>query len=429
MSSSELLRRLQAAEAALATMAPGPHLEARIRARALDQRAAGLPWVLVGARRLHRPLILAFAAAAAAAMLAMGGGRGSAGSSALAGGPEDPADHIVNDRAHADGGPREAASGEHSTAPRPVFHVPALDPRFDGGDLPAPRQSPLTPLPVTAPSSLGPLPFTPASLRDELDDRGRRSGRVEVWRPAVASVGRAAGPTSSPAASTWRPSFVARGGGEITTRDASSSTSHGGDGPVAAVDCKSPSALRDIAAAKCEATGVALSTFTFLEPCGGGQFGSISFQCVGPEPDVKPDPKPEPEDQCVQESFDGGATCVDLGGHDKDPLAGIQKQATVACAQLGLLLSELAVDAAGCAPESGKVTYVCCPMAAPTPAPETCHDDKVGAATCVDLAILEAKASTLCAQSGQKLAMISPLAGCSDGQASTATISCCPTSP
>lgn len=428
MSSSELVQRLRAADAALASMSPSAQLEGRIRARALGLGAGRIPSLLAGARRLHRPLILAFATAAALLLVVASRGRGGVDPAMVAGGPEDPSEPIVNDRIHADGGPAAPARGD---GPPPVFHMPALEPGPSRSDHPLSAPTPLSPPPApsaSTPAAIQPLPVTPLTLRDEVDDRGRHPARVEASRPAVASVGRAAGPIASPAASTFRPSFVARGGGEVVSKDVSPSSSPGGNSPVAAVDCKSPSALREIALAKCESTGVDLATFTFLEPCGGGQFGSISFACASPEPEVKPDPKPEP-DQCVHGSFEGGTSCVDLGGYDKDPLAGVEKEATVACAQQGLLLSALSVDAVECAAQSGKVTYVCCPAALPGPAPDTCHDDKVGADTCVDLATLEAKASTLCAQSGQVLSMISPLAGCSDGQASTAMISCCPPSP
>lgn len=140
------------------------------------------------------------------------------------------------------------------------------------------------------------------------------------------------------------------------------------------------------------------------------------------------DPGPD-QAECVQGAFEGGATCVDLGGYDKDPIAGVQKEATVACAALGLMLSEMSVSAVECAEGSGKVSYVCCPVPPPGPASDSCHDDKVGADSCVDLATLEAAASARCAESGHVLASVSPLAGCPDDQASTAMISCCPASP
>jgi hypothetical protein len=135
--------------------------------------------------------------------------------------------------------------------------------------------------------------------------------------------------------------------------------------------------------------------------------------------------------ECVPGSFEGGETCVDLGGSDKDPIAGVYGQATTACEALGLILNKLAVDAVDCAPGSGKAQYVCCPTPPPPPEPavDSCQDDKVGFDGCVDLATLEAAASARCADTGHVLASTSPLAGCPDGQASVAVISCCPATP
>lgn len=165
-----------------------------------------------------------------------------------------------------------------------------------------------------------------------------------------------------------------------------------------------------------------------VEPGGGPAAVSKQGVVGAPAPEKGSDPAPD-QASCVQGAFEGGTTCVDLGGYDKDPLAGVQQDATAACEQLGLLLSELAVDAVSCPAGSGKATYVCCPTPEPSTEPETCHEDKVGADACVDVATLESMASTRCADSGDVVATLTPLAGCPDGQASTAMISCCPPAP
>jgi hypothetical protein len=437
MSSSELVQRLRAADAALAAMAPAADLEARIRARARGRGTPRLSSILVGARRLHRPLILAFATAAALSVvsIAVVRGRGPVASSMVAGGPEDPAEHIVNDRSRADGGVGEARPG---AGPRPVFHMPALEPGPRRDDPPVSPQRPAASPPALAPSALTPSTLKPSSMTparwsEDVNDGVRRPSRIDAYRPAVSSIGRPAALASTPGTPAFRPSFVARGGGEIAVHDASSSTSHGGDGAMGTVDCRTPSALWDVAVGKCEATGQVLSTFTFLEPCSDGRFGSIYFQCADPEPEPEPDPAPDPEpepDQCISRAFGGGETCVDLAGFDKDPIAGIEQKASAACAELGLALGTLSVDAVGCPVQSGKVKYVCCPGPAPTPPlPDlSCQEDKIGSDTCVDLATLKAAASTRCAEIGRVLTSLSPLAGCPDDQASVALITCCPES-
>ncbi|MEP7126771.1 MAG: hypothetical protein ABJE95_37925 [Byssovorax sp.] len=165
-----------------------------------------------------------------------------------------------------------------------------------------------------------------------------------------------------------------------------------------------------------------------VEPSGAPAASSRQPVVSSPGSAEKDDPAPDPA-ECVQGAFEGGTTCVDLGGSDKEPIAGVTAQASDACAQQGLLLSELAVDAVDCPVGSGKATYVCCPTPAPSEGPGACQDDKVGTDGCVDLATLESMAATRCAEIGSVLATASPLPGCPSGQASTAMISCCPPAP
>ena len=435
MSSSELVQRLRAADATLASMSPAADLEARIRARACGRGALRLSSILAGARRLHRPLILAFATATALSIVSVLRGHGEAGPAPLARGPEEPAGHIVNDRSHADGGLREVEPGERGAGPKPVFHMPALAPDPERRLHPAPPQrpaaSPSAPTPQEiSPTAVRPSATHPSKWSEDVDDRGRGPARGDTPRASFSPTFRAVGAVVPVGSSVMKPSFVVRGG-DATPDDVVSSTPRGGDSRGAAVECKSSNVLRNIALTTCAGTDQLLSTLTFLEPCGDGRFGTLYFECaeLAPEPEADPTPDPGPEPgQCVQGSFEGGTSCVDLGGHDKDPIAGVQKQAVVACAALGLTLSELSVAAVGCPEQSGKVSYVCCPVPPQGPVSDSCHDDKIGADFCVDLSTLEDKASALCAQSGQVLTSLSPLPGCPDGQASVAMLSCCPTS-
>jgi hypothetical protein len=252
------MRRLRLADAALASVSPSADLEARIRARAKGRGAPRLSSMLAGARRLHRPLILAFATAAA--LFAVSGlrGQGIGAPSRIAGGAEEPADHIVNDRIRADGGPSEPTPGERAAGPRPVFHMPSLDPRPShpdhalcidlGGDLKDPNSG----IQLEATAACAELGLDLGGFSVDAVDCPARSGKVAyVCCPT---------PAPSPGVDTCY------------------------DSKVGSSTCEDLSTLEAAAATLCAQNGDALATLTPLSGCPDGQASIAMISCCPPAP-------------------------------------------------------------------------------------------------------------------------------------------------
>lgn len=106
----------------------------------------------------------------------------------------------------------------------------------------------------------------------------------------------------------------------------------------------------------------------------------------------------------------------------------IKALAWAACESEGLTLSELipAMDCAPGASTNAKVT--CCgPGAAPSESTPECSPLTVGdGLTCVDTAILEEQAESVCAASGMSLAKVEPGVACAPGAAAQLHGWCCP---
>lgn len=428
----DLLALLHEVDARLAAATPSPRLAARLGARLRGERPSL-------ARRVGRPLAMAFAAGTVAVVLGAALQR-PATPEVSARSPEvDPAIGIVGDRSRADGGipERTPAEGHPSAPPRTL--APLL--------LEPPRR--LAPPPKTSP----PAPHSSAAPPDARDaPEGQRRGELPEGRiPAPPSRARAQQPAVAlPSSPGWvdaleRPpvhaspsrgqlpswsrgtggaSAPAEVAGQKGERSAGSSA-EGADGAATAephekpagpqeeAGCRTAEDLTSEVEARCDAQGLVLGDVKLLDPCRDGGYRGVEHTCVDGEPT-----------ECWRGRLGDGLTCHDRGD--------LKDQAYITCSNQGADLSEFTYErgVAGCGPsETTGAVYACCPATEPLPS-RLCWTTKIdNGDECQTQSTLGDEATAMCADAGQRIFHIwynSGTASCPAAHDTSALFTCCP---
>jgi hypothetical protein len=374
----DLLRHLRAADELLSAVAPGPHLEAQLRARLRGHTPSSRgPF---GGRRIGRPLILAFAVAAIALMFFAGRARPAHDPDAMASSPS-AAPSAIPERIHADGGPPDLLESPLLNHPPRPIHAPALKDvpvRRDRDSMPA---RPFT-TPANAPEA--PRPPDPPSL-DPGSGWPAPPPRSDLVDAPLSPV--LAGAPLAPMLPTYAHQSLSHDAPPRSSTPSSSPAPAGPEGEDPNAGCKSPD--------------------------------DTSAGCME---ESKPDPKPN---ECTGGDFGDGKTCQEYAAlPPKDQLLEV-------CTQAGLQLQEISITTDGCPNgQWSAASYKCCPPPTPPP-PSECSEAELGdGKTCQDYVVLKQQSAELCQKAGGTLVdLASSSHGCPDGQWSLATYKCCGPGP
>lgn len=397
---ADLVGSVRQIELLFGDVVPGPHLEARLRARLRGERlpdgGGSGPWGWgLAFRRVHRPLALAFAAAMLVLLDERASRRDLGTTIAEGSSAEDPSDatpsHSLPPKARVD-----------ERAPLPVRRAPRDEER------PEPPRTP-----PAVPSNVAPLvgPETVPSLEPMTPDG---PSLFQVDEPI-----REDAPTFTPGGSRWGASANGLGSSRVAapsngpppardTRDRSASPP---PPPRAAVDANAPCVAAEElfleAQLRCKERGLGLDQAKYVEACGEGHYRGVVETCLDGS-------SGEPPGACKPVVV-GDGSCLSLAElHD------------LAAASCGGEPSDLApsLDCEGGASTMAKA--LCCEAMPPSPPPGTdhCSSMVVGdGATCVDPGALKTLASSACGP--LVLADVSLAADCPGDLSTTAKVTCC----
>ena len=411
---ADLLAHLRAADEHLAALAPGAHVEARLRARMRGEAASPRGPFGGAGLRLRRPLLLAFAVAAGALIVGHNRGPSADRGGAVAGVPSAPPEPIREPIA-ADRDPPDPTLGPRRASPSRMIHAPTLEeaPARRRGDPPRP---PSFVAPRSAPTGT-PLPERLLLDSNDTLPAPTPEHRKEGLGPTVRAESKIFG-APAPAPSGTTPVTAPPGYSRSPQTDPSLTSSRG---PAGASDedpsanCKFASELSDEGHQRCAQKGLVVDELTFVSSCGDGRFRDVAVQCTE---ESKPDPG---ENVCTSREFGDGVACQGDANILKQKIWDL-------CAQEGLILTSLSVVTEGCSTtQFTKATYLCC---APTPPPEapvyTCTTGELGDdQTCQDNAAYQQAAEQACKIAGLALDAAKFTMDCADGQSTKSYYLCC----
>jgi hypothetical protein len=419
----DLLQQLRAVDEQLAAVAPGAHLEARLRARLRAEASAAQNGERGSARRLPRPLIFAFAACAALIVLASGSSQPPE-PSAVVNSPTAPLSVLPETKARDDAGPLDSPSREDVPRRPKAIPAPALQdsPSQPFREGPAPEHR--SPMPPRAPS-IAPWPRPHEEILEEgsllpwtPSDPPRKEGWRPLLRPGV-NLDSVPPPQPRPAsAAAHPPPNRPRVPSHDTPQPQPAATAEPSTEPVnePVIDCRGPDELKEEATLTCDNQGGFVTWIDFVDPCGDGRFRGVDFKC---EPQEKPEP-----DTCSSHKLGGEGSCQDSGT--------LKWQAAEACKLANQQLNDLKYMEDGC--PAGQATwaiYTCCSISPPLPPPpDLCFYGEIGdGTTCQDPTSLEQQAMVACKEAGLPLASTKSLQDCPGGFSSKLYYACCPLSP
>lgn len=437
---ADFIAALREADARIAEVAPGAHVEARLRA-ALRGDPLEEPTKRPVAPRLRRPALAALFVAAAGVAVIEGvseRGRPLPASTVSERDRQDGADADGEVEVDPDGlaaKPSSAAACDDARegvrcVPRPAPAAPPPSPTSDPRDpeRPSPRapsapprsdldprrgsprapetgalptwpypwQTPMAPAPTggSAPRITPPV-FTyggGATFRSPSEEPGALSAR-DLFAP-LTSRGAAHAQSSKPEPPLWSTSF--------------------GEGPTDEdVGCKMPDAWKEIAYLDCKEQGKELVDLAWFDDCGDGRFASMDHACASPSE------SPVNEQTCTGGSLGDGSTCMSPDS--------LKVQASEICAKDGGELVDLYFSLDCDDGGSSYAKYMCCKDAPPDPGSGqgACSPGEIIGACLSKDAFVE-QVTSKCAAQGLAVAEIGALKLCPDGSIEYGTFLCCP---